>query len=289
MRNLFLIFGISLLLFGCSSTDKLTEKQKKASIYYSHGTQMLLKQQYTDALKYLSKAFKLDPENSMIANNLGMAYYFKKQTSTAVNFMLLSLRLDPQNSDARNNLASIYFKNKDYDKSLEQYQLIQKDLIYPHQYRTMANIGLIYQAKGMNLAAVEHFKLSARENPDYCPAHYNLGVMSVKRHNYNGAVENFKNGVMGNCYNQPATHYQLALAYIKLRKYVLAEEKLLEIQKKFPKSQYAILSLTKSKEITALAKRVKSLDEVALLKEKYIKLQEKEESEGDKKFNSPSF
>ncbi|MCK5884681.1 MAG: tetratricopeptide repeat protein [Bacteriovoracaceae bacterium] len=289
MRNLFLLFSIVFLLAGCSTTDKLTSKQKKASIYYSHGTKMLMGQQYTDALKYLSTAFKLDPENSMIANNLGMAYFFKKQTTTAINFMLLSLRLNPQNSDARNNLASIYYKNKNYDKALEQYQLIQKDLIYPHQYRTMANIGLIYLAKGMNLAAVEHFKLSTRENPDYCPAHYNLGIMSVKRHNYNGAVQNFKNGIMGSCYEQPATHYQLALAYIKLRKYILADEKLIEIQEKFPKSQYAVLASTRSIEVASHAKRAKSLDEVALLKEKYIKLQEKEDSEGDKSYVSPSF
>ncbi len=288
MRNYLAILSISLLFFSCASSEKLTAEQKKARIYYSHGTDMLMKQKYTDALKYLLTAFKLDPDNTEIANNLGMAYFFKKQTQTAINFMQLSLKLDPKNSDARNNLASIYFKQKKYDKALEQYELVQRDLIYPHQYRTLANIGLIYQAKGMNLAAIEHFKLSVKENPDYCPAYYNLGVMAYNRYDYQGAAKTFKNGIMGNCYNQPATHYQLAQTYIKLRKFKLAEEKLIEIQKKFSQSKFAVLATNKLTSISKLASKEKSQDSVAMLKEKLIKLQEESEK-GEKKFSSPSF
>ncbi len=69
-----------LVLTACSS-KKADIKSKQAELYFGAGTQSLMDQQYTEALKNLLEANKLDPENSDILNNLGMAYFFKGEKS----------------------------------------------------------------------------------------------------------------------------------------------------------------------------------------------------------------
>ena len=58
--------------------NKESAREKKTKLYYGQGTEMLVKKEYSKALEYLLEAQKLDPKDSEIQNNLGMAYFSKK-------------------------------------------------------------------------------------------------------------------------------------------------------------------------------------------------------------------
>lgn len=243
LKNLIILLSIPFLTM-CSSNglvDKSPE-DKKAELYYSHGTSYLMRKKYTEALSYLLKAIALKPKDSKIQNNLGMAYYFKGKTIRALEILKQSLELNPKNSDARNNLASIYFQIGKNEKAQEQYQLILKDLIYRHQYRILYNLALLELQKKNFTQAKNYLRLSLKEKNDYCPSHYQLGLISKNNLDYQEALTHFTEATKSLCYNIPASHYQIGLTFIKLGLKEKAILKFKEIIENFNKSTYSKLS-----------------------------------------------
>lgn len=284
-----LLASIFILISCASSEEKQTPEQKRAEIFFNHGTNMLVHQKYTEALKNLLEAYKLTPEDSKLCNNLGMAYYFKDQVATAISFIKKSIALDEKNSDAKNNLASIYFEQNKLDDALKLYQEISKDLIYEHQYRVYGNIGLIYQKKGMNLAAIEHYKLAIKDSIDYCPAHYNLGQLSMQRYDYQGAISAFKDGIKGSCFKQAMTHMALADAYVKAREFGHAETALNTILKQFPNTVWTVKAQEKLDQLAPLIATTKQNSDVDIERAVMLYEQLKEQDSDRKETATPSF
>ncbi len=241
----------TLLLSSCASKNDLNVKQ--AGLYFGAGTQSLMEKQYTEALKNLLVANKLDPENSDILNNLGMAYYFKGEEELAVRSLNSALKINPENSDAKVNLASIHFKNGRIVEAEKIYKNVLKDLTYDKQARTLYNLGLIQlQGNKDYVAAENYFKKSIKEDDNYCPAYHHLGLVQYDRRQFNSALKNFKEASMGTCFNSPAPHYYQALTLIELRRYDEARVKLDEMSTRFKKSDYAKRARQKAIELTTI-------------------------------------
>ena len=241
------------MITACSSKSKIQAKQSE--IYFSAGTQSLMEKQYTDALKNLIQANKLDPDNSEILNNLGMAYYFKGEKNLAIQHLNRSLEIDSKNSDAKTNLASIYFKEGKINEAETLYLNVLKDLTYEKQARTLYNLGVIELQTKKNLARAEkYFKKSIKEDENYCPSHFQLGVIQFKQRKHNTALKTFKQAAMGTCYDSPAPHYYQALALIQLSRYEEARIKLDEIDTRFKNSSFAKMARVKTIELNQLEK-----------------------------------
>lgn len=239
LRTLCLLVFSILVLTSCASKEA-TLKQRQADLYFGAGTQSLIDRQYTDALKNLLEANKLNPDSSEILNNLGMAYYFKGEHDLAVSHLKRSLELNENNSDARINLASIYFKDKDYDSAEKIYKQVLKDLTYDKQARTHYNLGMLSLAKQNPVAAENHFKKSINEDDNYCPSYYQLGLIQYNRRQFNSSLRNFKEASMGSCYENAGPHYYQALTLVELKRYDDARVKLDEIDTRFKKSIFAV-------------------------------------------------
>lgn len=249
------LLAMSMLFFTACSSRKNALEQKQASLYFGAGTQSLMDRQYTEALRNLLEANKLDPENSEILNNLGMAYYFKGEKDLAVKHLLLSLKYNDNNSDARVNLASIYYKEGRIDDAEKIYKQVTKDLTYDKQARTYFNLGIIELQERQNLVAAEnYFRKSIKEDDNYCPAYHHLGLIQYNRRQFNTALKNFKEATMGPCYEYPAPHYYQALTFIELRKFDDARLKLDEIDTRFKKSTFATKARAKVIELNQTEK-----------------------------------
>ena len=240
------------LFLSCSlltGNDTKTNTNKRAGIYYSHGTSKLILKDYTNALKFLLKAKSLKPNDTKILNNLAMTYYFKKDFKKSQENFLKALNSDPRNSDARNNLASLYLKRGQLKKAEKEYQKVLEDLVYPHQYRVNYNLALIYLKRGKVKNAFEHLKSSISGKKDYCPAKYLLGDLYFSQKLYNLAYKNFVEASKGTCYGEPAPHFKQALSLEKLGKLQEALKKYELIVEKFPNSHFEKLAKKKSSNI----------------------------------------
>lgn len=251
--------ALFLILFvGCASKSK-DIKSKQAGLYFGAGTQSLLEQQYTEALTNLIKANELEPGNSEILNNLGMAYYFKDERDMAIKHLNLALEANENNSDAKVNLASIYYKEGNTQEAERLYKTVLKDLTYDKQARTFYNLGLLeLQKKKDPKAAENYFQKSVKEDDNYCPSHLQLGILNYDKKNYTMALKNFKDASMGVCYDSPAPHYYQGMALMGLKRFNEARIKFDEIDTRFKKTVYAVKARTKAMEITELESRYKS-------------------------------
>jgi tetratricopeptide (TPR) repeat protein len=245
----------SIILVSCSSRNKEIAS-KKANIHFGAGTQSLMQAKYTDALNSLTIANKLEPDNTNIINNLGMAYYFKGERDLAVKSLLKAIELDKENSDAKLNLASIYYNDGDIDKAEKLYKLVLKDLTYDKQARTWYNLGMLEIQKRKNTVAAEnYFKKAIKEDDNYCAAYYQLGLLQFSRRQFNTALKNFRESTMGTCYETAPGHYYQALSLIELNNFFEARTKLDEVATKFGNTVYGAKARTKAIEINELEAR----------------------------------
>ncbi len=271
---------MTILLSSCASNSLYkTPEQKRAELYYSHGTEKLVSKEYRQALKYLLKAYELDKEDSKVLNNLGMCYFFLKQDKLAFNYLNAATLADPKNSDALNNLGSIYFQKKQYQMALNQYNKVLQNLTYEHQFRTHYNMALIYLKLGNKKAAKQNLVLSNTQNQDYCPASFQLGKLYFDEFRYHSALKWFKEGQQGQCFENPQPLYMQGLTYLELEEYGQARAKFQEVIERFSATRYSTLATLKLSKITnQQILRTKASDEMPV-KEKKAK----------NKFNSPSF
>lgn len=253
------LVNLLLVLFFITSCATHDKKAKKSEIYFAAGTQSLMQKQYTDALKSLLAANELTPDKTEILNNLAMAYYFKGEQDMAIKTLNHALKVDEKNSDAKVNLASIYYKNGQYDQAEKLYKNVAKDLTYDKQARNFYNLGLLEMSYKKDFVAAEHyFKKSIKEDDNYCPSYYQLGMIQYQRRQFNTALKNFKEATMGTCYESPAPHYYQALVLIEQQRFVDARLKLDEIETRFGQTTYAAKARTKVLELNEIEKRSKS-------------------------------
>ncbi len=249
-----IILLLVVLFSSCSTAPKKEISDKKAKLYYQHGTANLVEKKYKEALSNLLQAAQIEPKNTMIQNNLGMAYYFNKAPIRAIQHIQKALTIDKTNPDARNNLASIYTEQGKYLLAEREYQTILKNLTY-QQFRTYYNLGVIYYKKNSLYKAREFFNKSIKENPSYCSAHFQLGSLAEETKHYSQAAKHYRASTMGTCYYNPIPHYHRALMHIKAKEYDKAKSTLQTIITKFPSTLYGI----KAQKKLALVNRLDSV------------------------------
>lgn len=251
------IFFISLLLAltaSCSTTNELAEKttdQKKAEIYYAQGTSDLVRKNYSQALINLLKAKEFDPKDSQIRNNLGMAYYFREQPELAEKELLKAIDLDKTNSDARVNLGTLYMEKNRLKEAKSQYEFVLQDLTYLNQFRNFYNLGVLALKEGDRATAFEYLFKSIKEKEDYCQAHFKLGQLYFDEYKFKEALKSFQESSKGTCVNEPAPHYQQALALLNLDRFLEARKKFNEVKAKFPESRFSTMASLQLKKITS--------------------------------------
>ena len=97
-------------------------------------------------------------------NNLGIMEFTENMIGEAEIAFKKALLFNPENKMAKLNLANIYFLNKEYDKSITEYENVIKS--NPKIYKAYWNLGLIYKAKGDKVMAFKTFKKILEAEPD---------------------------------------------------------------------------------------------------------------------------
>jgi Tfp pilus assembly protein PilF len=248
-----LMLGLMFVVMACSSTAS-KKKLNQSKIYFGAGTQSLMSQDYTDALANLMKANELDPENPGIITNLAMAYYFKGERNMAIKLLKKSIDLKEDNSDAKLNLASIYFHDGDLKSAEKFYKLVLKDLTYDKQARTLYNLGILENRKNNQVAAMNYFKKSIKEDSSYCPSYYQIGLIKYQQKQYSASLSNFRDAAMGTCMESAGAHYYQGLSLLGLKRYMEAQMKFDEIDARFKTSEFAAKARKKMTELVEVQK-----------------------------------
>lgn len=235
----------TVMLASCASNPELAEKtveQKKAEIYYSQGTNDLVRKNYSQALVNLLKAKEFDPKDSLIRNNLGMAYYFREQPELAEKELKAAIDLDKKNTDAKANLGTMYMEQNRIREARVLFDQAAQDLTYPNQFRNYYNLAMLALKEGDRGEAYEFLFKSLKEKDDYCQAHFKLGELYTEEYKFKQALESFRESSKGTCVSEPAPHFQQALTLMNLSRFEEARSKLKMIIEKFPKTKFVTLA-----------------------------------------------
>jgi len=89
----------------------------------------------------------LYPDDHLLQDDLGLAYYYKGEQDLAIRHFKKALALKDDYMPARNNLGNAYAEKREWDKAIEQYEVVSSDLLYATPYYPLSNLGFAYYQK----------------------------------------------------------------------------------------------------------------------------------------------
>ena len=209
------VYGL-LALFLMNAACVSTEASKRASYHYQMGLSFLNEDNATGALVEFTEAEKIDPDNPELQNNLGLAYFKKNRYDIAEQKFLRAIALKPEFTAARYNLGLNYLQMKRWDDAINEFKLVTEDIFYQNQESAFINLGIAYLSKGEYPKALVTLKSAVSSYPRNPIARVYLGKVYFVLDKVDEAIGEYRKAVELNSEYANA-HYQLALAFLKVK------------------------------------------------------------------------
>jgi tetratricopeptide (TPR) repeat protein len=120
--------------------------------------------QLNEAIKELNSVYMRQPNNTMALYALGHCYERLGKESQAVEFYQDCLKFKSYLQLPAQRLAAIYFKNRQLEKTIQQYELLKNE--YPDDMSTLVTLGHLYIATARYTEAIETFNTAILIHPD---------------------------------------------------------------------------------------------------------------------------
>ncbi len=227
----FLLLGI-ILIYSCAPKPHQTEKEtvQNASYYYKIGLSYLNSGNNSQALYYLNKAYKINPDDPEILNALGIAYSNVGETEKAKNMLLKAIEKNPDRAETYTNLGALLAKEKQYKQALWYFEKAVENPNYMKKDVAIYNIALIYKHLGNMKLYEENLKKALSYNAFLLPAYISLGELYLKENRYEDALNVFLTAKEKGLIN-PQIYFGLGRVYAEMGQYDEAKEYLLKAKK----------------------------------------------------------
>jgi len=120
--------------------------------------------QLNEAIEELNSIYLRQPTNTMALYTLGYCYERLGRESEAVEFYQDCLKFKNYLQLPAQRLAAIYFKNRQLEKTIQQYELLKNE--YPDDISTLVTLGHLYIAAARYDQAIETFNTAILIHPD---------------------------------------------------------------------------------------------------------------------------
>lgn len=230
-----IIVGLQL---GCAA--KSVQSQQRASYHLQIGSGHLAQGNYPAALGEFLKAEELDPNNPLVHNQLGLAYFMRQRMDMAEKHFREAIQLNGRFTEARNNLGRTLIERGQHKSAIAELRLAAKDLLYTEPDKIHANLGLAYFQTGDYSAAEKSFLESLKLRRKNCLAQAYYGRSLYELSAFDKAAESLDQA-METCKSMKLEdpYYFAALSYMKIGQREQAVARLEEGLAEFPKGQYA--------------------------------------------------
>lgn len=236
LRTLSLL-TICCLTAACTSNAARTQ----ASFHYQMGLSYLGENNITGALVELTEAEKITPDDPDLLNKLALAYFYKKKYDLAEQRYLKALKIKPDFSEARNNLGVNYLQMTRWDDAIRQFKLVAEDIFFRDHEQANINLGLAYLGKGDYQSALTTMRSVIINNPRNIFGRVHLGRIYFAMDKTDLAIGEYKKALDINK-DFAMAHYQLALAYLKVKDNPQALTAFKEVLRLVPESEIGQLS-----------------------------------------------
>lgn len=210
------LLAAALLLAGCAGPSP--DRKKEASARMQMGVTYLQQRNLPAAMRELSKASELDPENAEIDMMLGLAYQSRGDLEKAEEYLRIAIGKKPDSAEAHNNLGNLMSRLGRGDEAIREYEQAAANVLYPTPEYAYYNMGREYFRRKELDKAEEKYGRAIALNPSFLDAYRGLAMVQGGRGKWEDAVKTLERGVeVAPAYAQG--WMDLGNAYLKLRRY----------------------------------------------------------------------
>ena len=124
------------------------------------------------AESYLDALLELEPSQPGAAVLRSRLALKQGNLPHALRLLKAQLELRPDAADLREALASVYYLSGEFNAARRELTIAER--LGAPAWRIAFNRGLIEEAEGKTTEAIDYYRLTLKENPDYKPAHSRL-------------------------------------------------------------------------------------------------------------------
>jgi Tfp pilus assembly protein PilF len=217
----FVMIGLAAaLLAACASQQPVSDK-KKAEASRNLGEALMQQGDYPAALKEFLAAEKLNPEDPILQNDLGLFYRIKDRLDLAIHHFKRAIELKPGYAVAQNNLGEVYLQKKEWDTAIVIFKELSENLLYATPHYPLTNLGYAYYNKGDFTSAEAYYLKALKIRSDFLPALLGLGKTYIAMGNGPEAVAKLEKAV-GMAPLAAEIHFFLGQAYQLNQEYTKA-------------------------------------------------------------------
>ncbi len=176
----------------------------------------------SDAEREWRQTLQLDPTNAAALASLGAICAQEKRFDQAIPLLERSLALNPNNANAHLDLGAAYAETGKVDSAEEQFRAAIA--LSPMNFNAHNLLGKLYFDSQRFAEAAYQFHQSLGCEPNLA-AYDHLGYISMQRHDYNQAEDDFRRALIMNSADSHA-HYNLGLIYAATHRTDEAREEL---------------------------------------------------------------
>ena len=148
--------------------------ETQAAMSAALGGDFMRQNKFDEAIQQYREAVRLEPDYSVLHNNLGVALDKQGQSEEAIRQYREAVRLQPDYALARNNLGAALNKQGQSEEAIRQFQATLR--LKPDYAEAHENLGVALEKRGQSEEAIRQYQEAVRWKPDYADAHNNLGA-----------------------------------------------------------------------------------------------------------------
>lgn len=170
----------ALILAGCASKESKEVQLLRARSTYEQGLSHLAQNQPSLSLAALQEAVKLDPDNPVYHNSLGVVFLDLRRAPEAEAEFQKAVQLDPSYAEAHHNTGLAMAEQGRFADAVVAYRQALSLPVYPTPEVAHYNLGNAYLVLNKTREAEEAFRAAVRLNPKLAGAYYQLGLILTK-------------------------------------------------------------------------------------------------------------
>ena len=152
-------------------------RRLQARSLYEQGLKSLADRQLSSGLTSFREATRLDPDNPVFHNTLGVLLLDLRKPGEAETEFQKAVELDPSYAEARHNLGLSFAEQGRYEQAIGAYRKALTLPIYPTPEVGYYNLGRAYAQVNKLREAEDALRTALRLDPRLAAAHYQLGVV----------------------------------------------------------------------------------------------------------------
>lgn len=175
------------LLIACAAPT--SDMKKEASARMQMGVTYLGQRNLPAAMRELTRAAELDPENPEIDMTLGLAYQARGDLTKAEEYLRNAIRKNPDYAEAHNNLGNLLSLQGKGEEAIREYEKAVSNVLYPTPEYGYYNLGREYARRKDLPQATVMYQRAIALNPTFAEAYRGLSMVQSEKGQWKEAVQ----------------------------------------------------------------------------------------------------